>query len=145
MVSTLDFESSDPSSNLGGTCFPFFSMIFKDLSNKWVSKQNEKVYENALALNKKSCIWKKKETNKKCMKNILFWSGRPTTLHLPKRVHCHLSYWLFSKCTLCYTASTSTFIHCTWEYQSTMSIRSVNKVCLPFQLFVCNVLSNIIS
>ena len=27
MVSTLDSESSDPSSNLGGTCFFFFSHL----------------------------------------------------------------------------------------------------------------------
>ena len=33
MVSTLDFESSDPSSNLGGTCNLFFKFWFHDA--KW--------------------------------------------------------------------------------------------------------------
>ena len=31
MVSTLDFESSDPSSNLGGTCFILFFLIQADV------------------------------------------------------------------------------------------------------------------
>ena len=63
-----------------------FSAIFEDLGyvNKWVSKQNEKVYENALALNKKSCIWKKKELTKNVWKIYFFGQAGPLLFTYPK-------------------------------------------------------------
>ena len=54
------------------------------MSNKWVSKQNEKVYENALALNKKSCIWKKKELTKNVWKIYFFGQAGPLLFTYPK-------------------------------------------------------------